>query len=157
MESNMGEGQQNFPFAQAPQGLMIKWNSPYGVWSFCINLGVNPTIIWEISVSASLVSTVSWWSSYYKMTIRLYAWDSGWEPHWQGASIDKGSSRLSFQPIQYLNCLLYCNMCKYKKHIVAFHLPRGSKLRWREDMEGGLPSVRAWSVWSERARGGHIT
>ena len=24
--------------------------------------------------------------SYYEMTISLYAWESGWEPHWQGAS-----------------------------------------------------------------------
>ena len=25
-------------------------------------------------------------TSYYKMTINLYASESGWEPHWQGAS-----------------------------------------------------------------------
>ena len=29
-----------------------------------------------------------WWS-YYKMAISLYAWESGWEPHWQGDSIEK--------------------------------------------------------------------
>ncbi len=28
------------------------------------------------------------------------------------------------------------------KYIVACHLPRGSKLRWREDIAEGLPSVR---------------
>ncbi len=27
-------------------------------------------------------------------------------------------------------------------HIVVCHLPRGSKLRWREDMGGGLPNTR---------------
>ncbi len=27
-------------------------------------------------------------------------------------------------------------------YIVACHLPRGSKLRWREDMGGGLPNAR---------------
>ncbi len=25
-----------------------------------------------------------WW---FKMTVGMYAWESGWEPHWQGASI----------------------------------------------------------------------
>ncbi len=29
-----------------------------------------------------------------------------------------------------------------KEYIVACHLPRGSKLRWCEDMGGGLPNVR---------------
>ncbi len=33
-----------------------------------------------------ICNEVSWWSSYYKMTISSYAWESGWEPHWQGAS-----------------------------------------------------------------------
>ncbi len=32
---------------------------------------------------------------------------------------------------------------KVLKCIVACHLPRGSKLRWREDMGGGLPNGRA--------------
>ncbi len=27
-------------------------------------------------------------------------------------------------------------------YVVAYHLPRGSKLRWHEDMGGGLTSVR---------------
>ncbi len=31
-------------------------------------------------------------SSYYKMIISLYAWGSGWEPHWQGASVMKMES-----------------------------------------------------------------
>ncbi len=29
------------------------------------------------------------WPSYYKMTISLYAWESGRKPHWQGASKGK--------------------------------------------------------------------
>ncbi len=27
-------------------------------------------------------------------------------------------------------------------HIVAYHLPRGSNVQWREDMSGGLPRAR---------------
>ncbi len=27
-------------------------------------------------------------SSYYKMEVILYAWESGWKPHWQGASVN---------------------------------------------------------------------
>ncbi len=31
------------------------------------------------------------WKSYYKMTINLDVWESGWEPHWQGASLNNSS------------------------------------------------------------------
>ena len=31
-------------------------------------------------------------SSYYKMTISLFAWESGWEPHWQGASYSRSKN-----------------------------------------------------------------
>ncbi len=36
---------------------------------------------------------------------------------------------------------------KIEKNIVECHLPRGSKLRWREDMSGGLPNLRGSARW----------
>ncbi len=35
------------------------------------------------------------WPSYYKKTIKLFAWESGWEPHWQGASYHNTSNQSS--------------------------------------------------------------
>ncbi len=36
------------------------------------------------------------WPSYYKIIINLYAWQSGWEPHWQGASLLNTSTHMYF-------------------------------------------------------------
>ena len=38
-----------------------------------------------------LEKEVSWWSTYYKITINLEAWESGWKPHWQGTSTSNTS------------------------------------------------------------------
>ena len=35
-------------------------------------------------------------------------------------------------------------------HFVACHLPRGSKLRWREDMGGWLPNARGPRITPNR-------
>ena len=35
------------------------------------------------------------------------------------------------------------------QYIVACHLPRGSKLQWREDMGGGLPKRAGTAHWLE--------
>ncbi len=40
------------------------------------------------------------------------------------------------------------------KYIVACHLPRGSKLWWRENMSGGLPNARGPRIgWSLQPTG----
>ena len=64
-------------------------------WYFEMRIDLNK--IWEMSVClfALLNSTnsqvLTWVGrggiSYYKIIISLYACESGWEPHWQGASI----------------------------------------------------------------------
>ncbi len=42
---------------------------------------------------------------------------------------------------QIINSIDWANI-NIDKYIFACHLPRGSKLRWRKDMGGGLPSTR---------------
>ena len=65
--------------AKFPQGINHIRNFSF----YTSNWSLDHTIIW---ICPSVFNEVSWWASYYKMTISLYAWESGWKPHWQGAS-----------------------------------------------------------------------
>ncbi len=42
---------------------------------------------------------------------------------------------------QYLCIKMEKKSITLDNNIVVCHLPRGSKLRWREDMGGGLPKI----------------
>ncbi len=63
--------------------VVIQFFTPLLIRHIFVALWLNYSVIsWQILSKEKEMP----WQSYYKMTINVYAWESGWEHHWLGAN-----------------------------------------------------------------------